>query len=172
MPQRASVTPAELRGVCPSQTGNKPLTDAELRSILDATSCVGHISREGKDAAGKPLEDEFYYVPEMDSDTMGRDAVVGGLGKTGLRAVRRQHKVSSTELHCQSCQIMLTTLAVSNTIGNVHATSLTVFVFFVRFMSIFHICIACLYHGSRSIGRRSRCFAVGQAIASNTVLVL
>lgn len=97
--------PAELKRGAASQHAENPpltetpptettLTETELRELLSGTPCVGQISREGKDAAGKPLEDEFYYVPEMDNDAMRRDAVGGGLGKTGLRAVRRQHKVS------------------------------------------------------------------------------
>lgn len=71
----------------------KPLTDADLKRLLDETPCVGEIVREGKDAAGKTLEDEFYYVPEMDGDQGRRDAVENSLGKPGLRAVRKQHKV-------------------------------------------------------------------------------
>ncbi|KAF2229296.1 hypothetical protein EV356DRAFT_475648 [Viridothelium virens] len=74
-----------------SPSGMK-LTGSELKAILDTTPCVGEISREGKDAAGKPLENEFYYVPEMDADDMRRNTVVEGLGKPGLRAVRKQHK--------------------------------------------------------------------------------
>jgi hypothetical protein len=70
-----------------------PLTDAELKCILESIPCIGEISREGKDAAGKALENEYYYVPEMDDNTMRRDNVMGGMGGTGLRAVRKNHKV-------------------------------------------------------------------------------
>jgi hypothetical protein len=70
------------------------LTDSDLRRVLHSIPCVGEINREGKDAAGKPLENEFYYVPEMDDNTMRRDAVLGGRGGTGLRSVRKNHKVS------------------------------------------------------------------------------
>ncbi|OCL05868.1 hypothetical protein AOQ84DRAFT_298112 [Glonium stellatum] len=73
-------------------TDANQLTSPELKRILDNIPCIGEISREGKDAAGKQLENEFYYVPEMDSDQMRRDAVVGGIGGTGLRAVRKSHK--------------------------------------------------------------------------------
>ena len=65
----------------------------ELRMLLDDIPCVGEIAREGKDAAGKALENEYYYVPEMDADEGRRNAVEGSLGKPGLRAVRKQHKV-------------------------------------------------------------------------------
>ncbi|TID27018.1 Molybdenum cofactor biosynthesis protein 1 [Venturia nashicola] len=68
------------------------LTDSDLRRVLHAIPCVGEINRQGKDAAGKPLENEFYYVPEMDDNTMRRDAVLGGRGGTGLRSVRKNHK--------------------------------------------------------------------------------
>jgi hypothetical protein len=73
--------------------GLRQLTTAELRAILRGTACVGEIARSGKDAAGKPLENEFYYVPERDDSAMRREAVVAGAGRTSLRAVRRNHKV-------------------------------------------------------------------------------
>ena len=64
--------------------------------MLDATSCIGEVAREGKDAAGKPLESEYYYIAELDTDEQRRGAVVDGLKKPGLRACRKQHKVR----HC------------------------------------------------------------------------
>ena len=69
---------------------------ADLKHLLDDTACVGEIAREGKDAAGKALEDEFYYVAELDTDEMRKTAVENSLGKPGLRNVRKQHKVSLT----------------------------------------------------------------------------
>jgi len=69
------------------------LSNPDLKRLLDGIPCIGEIAREGKDAAGKPLENEFYYVPEMDADSMRRDAVMGGRGGTGLRTVRKSHKV-------------------------------------------------------------------------------
>jgi hypothetical protein len=71
------------------------LTSDKLRVILHNIPCVGEIMRSGKDAAGKTLEDEYYYVAEMDSDEMRRQAVQGSIGGTGLRAARRSHKVCS-----------------------------------------------------------------------------
>ena len=64
-----------------------------LQQLLEAIPCVGLIERKGKDAAGKPLEAQFYYVPEMDENIVRREAVLGGRGGTGLRAVRKSHKV-------------------------------------------------------------------------------
>ena len=86
--------PAELRGAS-SKTSDaeSALTTSQLTDILHSIPCVGEISREGKDAAGKLLESEFYYVPEMDSDEMRRDTVTQSLGKTSIRAARKQHKV-------------------------------------------------------------------------------
>lgn len=89
--------PAELRGAMakPSNIENRNiLSSSELKTILDSIACVGEISREGKDAAGKLLESEYYYVPEQDEDNNRRDTVTQSLGKTGLRAARKQHKVS------------------------------------------------------------------------------
>jgi len=77
----------------PSET-KKDLTKDQLRAIIESTTCLGIIRRQGKDAAGKPLESEYYYVPEMDTDEQRRLAVTDGLRKPSLRACRKQHKVS------------------------------------------------------------------------------
>ncbi|KAL9040074.1 MAG: hypothetical protein Q9180_002138 [Flavoplaca navasiana] len=71
---------------------NMRVTTRELKQMLQATDCIGEVTREGKDAAGKQLESEFYYIPDMDTDAKRRDAVVEGLRKPGLRACRKQHK--------------------------------------------------------------------------------
>ncbi|OQN98077.1 hypothetical protein B0A48_15909 [Cryoendolithus antarcticus] len=87
--------PAELRGAMtkPSDAENQSiLTASTLKSMLDVIPCVGEISREGKDAAGKLLESEFYYIPEMDLDEMRRETVTQSLGKTSIRAARKSHK--------------------------------------------------------------------------------
>ena len=54
------------------------------------------MSREGKDAAGKKLESEYYYIPDEDKDEKRKEAVVNDLMKPGLRACRKQHKVCHT----------------------------------------------------------------------------
>jgi hypothetical protein len=71
------------------------LAKDQLRIVIEATSCVGIIRRQGKDAAGKPLESEYYYTPELDTDEHRRLAVTDGLRKPSLRNCRKQHKVSS-----------------------------------------------------------------------------
>lgn len=101
--------PAELKNPQPSSSSADaspstsasppPLTGSRLKIILDNIPCIGEIPREGKDAAGKALENEYYYVPEMDSDVMRREAFVGSRGSTGLRSVRKSHKVS---VYCHS----------------------------------------------------------------------
>ena len=70
-----------------------PLTTDQLKSMLEDTPCIGTVKREGKDAAGKPLESEYYYVPEGDVDE-GRRELVEGLGGRSLRNCRKSHKVS------------------------------------------------------------------------------
>lgn len=77
-----------------ASTPTPQLTKQDLKKLLDEIPCIGEIPRYGKDAAGKPLENEFYYVPEMDMDQIRRDTVTGGMRGTGLRSVRKQHKVS------------------------------------------------------------------------------
>ncbi|WPG97764.1 hypothetical protein R9X50_00054500 [Acrodontium crateriforme] len=87
--------PAELRNAVHKtiETDNlQQMTAPELQSLLHDIPCVGIINREGKDAAGKLLESEFYYVPEMDTDEMRRETVTNSLGKTSIRAARKQHK--------------------------------------------------------------------------------
>lgn len=76
----------------------KGLLKEQLRSLLENTACIGIIRRQGKDAAGKPLESEYYYVPEADDDEQRRFAVTDGLRKPSLRACRKQHKVRSAEM--------------------------------------------------------------------------
>jgi hypothetical protein len=97
--------PAELKACVTKSTDGKgsdgseastpipQLTRQELKRILDETPCVGEIPRAGKDAAGQPLENEFYYVPEMDSNQMRRETITAGTRSTGLRSVRKTHKV-------------------------------------------------------------------------------
>ncbi|KAM4058858.1 transcription factor tos4 [Hirsutella rhossiliensis] len=76
--------PAESRAV--------GLDHDALREAIESTACIGIIRREGKDAAGKALESEYYYIPEHDDDEQRRAAVVDGLRKPSLRACRKQHK--------------------------------------------------------------------------------
>ena len=88
--------PAEIKGASPTQVENKGLTNEDLQKLLNATTCIGEIHREGKDAAGKPLESEYYYIPDEDTDEQRRAAVVDGLRKPSLRNCRKQHKVDMT----------------------------------------------------------------------------
>lgn len=100
--------PAELKACVKKNTDSKGLDDgdasttvlqlsaADLKRILDETPCVGEIPRAGKDAAGQPLENEFYYVPEMDANQMRRETITAGTRSTGLRSVRKTHKVRYT----------------------------------------------------------------------------
>ncbi|PHH68492.1 hypothetical protein CDD83_6073 [Cordyceps sp. RAO-2017] len=76
----------------PAEARAAGLNREALRAAIEATACIGIIRRQGKDAAGKPLESEYYYVPEHDDDEQRRAAVVDGLRKPSLRACRKQHK--------------------------------------------------------------------------------
>ncbi|KAG0664363.1 hypothetical protein C6P45_000639 [Maudiozyma exigua] len=71
----------------------KTLTKEELRLILKLEKCIGVIARTGKDAAGKPLEEEYFYDVENDDDEQ-RKALVASMkgGRSGLRSCRRTHK--------------------------------------------------------------------------------
>ena len=98
---RLSSTPlSTIMGTLPTALKDGLGSEETQRSIMEVLTkmligipCIGEVSREGKDAAGRPLESEFYYIPEKDLDDGRRAAVVEGLGKTGLRACRKQHKV-------------------------------------------------------------------------------
>ena len=86
--------PESLKNASPTHLENRALTKEELQKFLNATSCIGEIHREGKDAAGKRLESEYYYIPDEDTDLNRRAAVVDGLRKPSLRNCRKQHKVT------------------------------------------------------------------------------
>ena len=106
--------PSELKTTSPGSKENSKLSIETLKKMLDATPCIGEVTREGKDAAGKKLESEYYYVPDMDGDEGRRFAVVDGLRKPGLRACRKQHKVYHSCTHL--CIHVLTSID-SNTTG-------------------------------------------------------
>ncbi|KAI9816324.1 MAG: hypothetical protein M1826_001859 [Phylliscum demangeonii] len=88
--------PAELKQA-KDLPGSKTSTKEELETALQNIAAIGKVRREGKDAGGKPLETEYYYLPEMDTDRMRMEAVVNGLQKPGLRACRKQHKAEAYE---------------------------------------------------------------------------
>lgn len=97
--------PADLKGgassTCTTESSSTQtstdnigeLTNDDLERILHDIPCIGEIQRKGKDAAGKPLQNEFYYLPDFDANTERRDNVVNGMGGAGLRTVRKNHKV-------------------------------------------------------------------------------
>ncbi|KAG6004078.1 hypothetical protein E4U21_001423 [Claviceps maximensis] len=67
------------------------LTKDVLRVTIEAAPCIGIIPRQGKDAAGKALESEYYYQPDEDHDIQRR-SVVDAMRKPSLRNCRKQHK--------------------------------------------------------------------------------
>ncbi|KAF3904895.1 hypothetical protein ABW20_dc0107572 [Dactylellina cionopaga] len=62
-----------------------------VQALLTSVACIGEIKREGKDASGRPLECEYYYIGDLDDDE-DRKALVGTLSKPSLRACRKTHK--------------------------------------------------------------------------------
>ena len=69
------------------------LSQKELRALLRAERSIGVIERHGRDAAGNPLEEEYYYDLENDEDR-DRQRLVSSVkgGRVGLRACRKTHK--------------------------------------------------------------------------------
>ena len=71
----------------------KALKKEELRALLANEPCIGVIYRKGKDAAGKPLEEEYYYDLENDPNQVRKFNVLSIKGgRTGLRSCRKTHK--------------------------------------------------------------------------------
>lgn len=68
-------------------------SEQQLTTVLNGIKCIGVITRHGKDAAGKPLEKEYYYDIESDDD-VDRKSIVQLLkgGRSGLRSCRKTHK--------------------------------------------------------------------------------
>ena len=89
---RLSSTPlSTILGHLPQEA--KAVSAEEVKDVMRDTKCIGEIMREGKDAAGKALESEYYYVPDVDVDEKRKEAVVNDLMKPSLRSCRKQHKV-------------------------------------------------------------------------------
>ena len=89
----ANVQQTPLSQLITVNSKTNTLTKVQLRALLAIESCIGIIYRQGKDAAGKPLEEEYYYDLENDPDQERKD-LVSALkgGRTGLRSCRRTHK--------------------------------------------------------------------------------
>lgn len=92
---RLSSTPlSTILSHLPDEAG--AISNEDLTTLINTIDCIGEVSREGKDAAGKKLESEYYYIPDEDKDEKRKEAVVNDLMKPGLRACRKQHKVCHT----------------------------------------------------------------------------
>ena len=87
---RLSSTPASFLNTISALTSG--LTLLQIRSVLLNLKSIGVIYREGKDAAGKPLEEEYYYIPEEDDNVERKKLVASIKGHGGLRSCRRTHK--------------------------------------------------------------------------------
>jgi pSer/pThr/pTyr-binding forkhead associated (FHA) protein len=70
------------------------LSKLQLRCVLiHYIDCIGVIFRQGKDAAGKTLDEEYYYVPEKDLDKQRVQLVEELKGSSShLRSCRKTHK--------------------------------------------------------------------------------
>ncbi|KAF8457614.1 hypothetical protein BDZ91DRAFT_506781 [Kalaharituber pfeilii] len=91
---RISSTPLSdiMSNLPPSILNEETVTREVIVRILNSVPWIGEIARSGKDAAGKPLESEYYYISEKDTDEERRNAVVEGLRKPGIRSCRKTHK--------------------------------------------------------------------------------
>ncbi|QPG74235.1 hypothetical protein FOA43_001560 [Brettanomyces nanus] len=83
---------SDLLSLNPVKEGG--LTRLQLRCVLvHHISCVGLIYRPGTDAAGLPLDEEYYYIPEKDEDKSRVTLVEELKGSAShLRSCRKTHK--------------------------------------------------------------------------------
>lgn len=83
-----------LSSIHKSISALKGIDASDLRYVLASTPWIGVVTRQGKDAAGRPLEEEYYYVYEKDKDIDRKTMVekIGARGAGGLRACRKTHK--------------------------------------------------------------------------------
>ncbi|WPK24209.1 hypothetical protein PUMCH_001474 [Australozyma saopauloensis] len=87
---RLSSTPASVLNAILATVAK--LSIRQLRTVLHNAACIGVIYRQGKDAAGKPLEEEYFYEPEKDKDSERIQLLSLIKGHGGLRACRKTHK--------------------------------------------------------------------------------
>lgn len=87
---RLSSTPASFLRTISKLTQNLSLR--QIRVVLNGIECIGVIYRTGKDAAGKPLEEEYYYDLDKDHDLDRTQLVMSIKGNGGLRSCRKTHK--------------------------------------------------------------------------------
>lgn len=87
---RLSSTPVSFLNSVSAITSKLSLK--QIRVILHNINCIGVIYREGTDAAGEPLDEEYYYMPENDDDYERPHLVDSVRGHGGLRTCRRTHK--------------------------------------------------------------------------------
>ena len=61
----AEVKPTSLPRLLVDLSHRMPnVAEEQILQVVTSTPCVGIVRRSGKDAAGKQLPDEYYYVPE------------------------------------------------------------------------------------------------------------
>lgn len=87
---RTSQTPLYTLQTVSAITQN--LSRTQLRAVLFQIQSIGTIYRKGKDAAGKPLDEEYYYDVEKDDDLERTKLVSSIKGASGLRNCRKTHK--------------------------------------------------------------------------------
>ncbi|KAH3899589.1 uncharacterized protein SCODWIG_02198 [Saccharomycodes ludwigii] len=89
----ATIQQVPLSVLAPVNSTTQKMSKSELRAVLQTCECLGVINRVGKDAAGKPLEEEYFYELEKDDDEERKNLIrsLKG-GRAGLRSCRRTHK--------------------------------------------------------------------------------
>ena len=66
----AEVKPTALPRLVADLAHRMPNVEVSLiKNVLLSTPCIGIVHRSGKDAAGKELSDEYYYIPESPTPT-------------------------------------------------------------------------------------------------------
>lgn len=87
---RLASTPLSMVAESSPELADIPIQHIE--SALVGLPFIGVIRRTGKDALGKPLPNEYYYIPENDEDLTRRQIVAESKGARTLRSCRKTHK--------------------------------------------------------------------------------
>ncbi|KAF8578032.1 hypothetical protein K439DRAFT_1363418 [Ramaria rubella] len=99
----AMAAPELLRAVLKSQPHLMEARSEEswlvqVRQILERVKMFGRIERKGTDAADRPLEDQWFYIPEHDEED-GRAELLKGLMPNKRNVTKRSKQYYFEPVH-------------------------------------------------------------------------
>ena len=87
---RSSAVP--LSAVRKSNTALHTMPKSQVMAIIKGIPCVGIIEGAVEDTTARKADDEYYYIPDKDSNEERRRAVQGTRGHRSLRNCRKTSK--------------------------------------------------------------------------------